>query len=203
MYIPAINKLADPEQAISFMQRYSFATMVTVKNGIPNATHLPFLVKQIEDKIILCSHLAKANPQVDEIIDGITLVIFTEPHAYISPKHYEKETGVPTWNYIAVHAYGKCVILRSEEQKAALLEETIKTFEVDYLKQWNGLPDSFKHSMMKGIVAFEMVVDDLQAKSKLSQNKTEKERNNIIEELSQSENSAEKETAEYMSKLKP
>ena len=201
MYIPAINKLTDPQQAISFMQRYNFATMVTVKDGIPNATHLPFLIKQVDDKIILCSHLAKANPQAEEIVTGTTLVIFTEPHAYISPRHYEKETEVPTWNYIAVHAYGKCTILDSPEQKAALLEETINAFEANYLEQWNGLPDSFKQGMMKGIVAFEMVVDDLQAKSKLSQNKTENERQNIISELSKSENSAERETAEYMKQL--
>jgi len=202
MYIPSFNKFPDTEQAVSFMQRYSFATLVTVKDGVPSATHIPVLVKQVNDKVIIRSHLAKANPQCADLTNGPVLVIFTEPHAYISTKHYEKEANVPTWNYLAVHAYGNCTILEGEENKAKLLEQTINTYEAAYLKQWNAQSDSFKQGMMKGIVAFEIVVTDLQAKSKLSQNRTEKERENIIDGLSQSENTAERETAEYMKRLK-
>jgi transcriptional regulator len=203
MYIPSTNKFEDEQQAISFMQRYSFATIITVKDGVPTATHLPFIVKQVGDQIILRSHFAKANPQAADIIDNNALVIFTEPHAYISPKHYEKEQSVPTWNYLAVHAYGKCVLLNSNEDKASLLEETINYYEAEYLKQWQGLPDAFKQNMMQGIVAFEIIVNDLQAKSKLSQNKTKQERDSIISELSQAETSTEKDIAQYMSSLKP
>lgn len=201
MYIPSFNKFADPQEPISFMQRYNFATIVTVKDSVPTATHLPFLVKQQDDKIILCSHFAKANPQAADIVDNSALVIFTEPHAYISPKHYEKEESVPTWNYMAVHAYGKCYILEGEEKKAALLEETIKYYEAAYLQQWEGLPDKYKHNMMKGIVGFEIIVDDLHAKSKLSQNRTEKERENIISELAKADNTSEKDIAAYMAEL--
>jgi transcriptional regulator len=184
------------------MQRYSFATIVTVKDGTPVATHLPFLVKENDGKIILSSHFAKANPQSVDAINSDALVIFTEPHAYISPKHYEKQESVPTWNYLAVHAYGKCTLLNGEEKKAALLKETILSFEANYLKQYDALPDTFKQNMMKGIVAFEIVVDTLQAKKKLSQNRTEKERENIVNELDKAENSTEKEIAEYMKALK-
>jgi transcriptional regulator len=202
MYIPSLNKFDDQQEAISFMRRYSFATIITVKDGVPTATHLPFIVPQKSDQIILKSHFAKANPQSNDIIDNRALVIFTEPHAYISPKHYEKAESVPTWNYLAVHAYGKCVLLDGEANKAALLKETIESFDADYLKQWDGLPDSFKQGMMKGIVAFEIAVDDLQAKKKLSQNKTTAERESIINELSQAENANEKDIAAYMSSLK-
>lgn len=184
------------------MLRYSFATIVTVKNGVPAATHLPFLVKEKDGRIVLSAHFAKANPQSADIIDNNALVIFAEPHAYISPKHYEKEQSVPTWNYLAVHAYGKFTLLDGEENKAALLKEMIQFYEADYLKQWDGLPNDYKQKMMKGIVAFEIVVDDLQAKAKLSQNRTEKERENIINELNTARNSTEKEIAEYMSSLK-
>jgi transcriptional regulator len=202
MYIPSFNKFEDQQEAISFMQRYSFATIVTVKDGLPVATHLPFLVKAQDGKVILTAHFAKANPQSADIINNDALVIFTEPHAYISPKHYEKEQSVPTWNYLAVHAYGKCTILDGEENKSALLKEMIQYYEADYLKQWDSLPVDYKQKMMKGIVAFEIVVDDLQAKAKLSQNRTEKERGNIINDLNNAENSNEKEIAEYMSTLK-
>jgi transcriptional regulator len=117
MYTPKHFQLNNEQEAISFMQRYSFATIVTATNNVPFATHLPFLVEQREGRIILASHFAKANPQAAEIIGKDVLVIFTEPHAYISPKHYEKETNVPTWNYIAVHAYGKASILPEGEQR--------------------------------------------------------------------------------------
>ncbi|WP_428331414.1 FMN-binding negative transcriptional regulator [Mucilaginibacter sp.] len=198
MYIPALNKFTDQQEVVSFMQRYSFATIITVKDNVPTATHLPFLVRERDGQLIISSHFAKANPQANDIADNRALIIFTEPHAYISPKHYEKETEVPTWNYLAVHAYGNCFLLDGEENKAALLKETIQYYEADYLKQWDSLPDSFKQGMMKGIVAFEIVVDDLQAKKKLSQNKTPKERENIINELSASKNTNESDTAAYM-----
>jgi transcriptional regulator len=202
MYTPKHFQLSDEQEAISFMQRYSFATIVTATDNVPFATHIPFLVSKRDDKIVLSSHFARANPQAAEIIGKEILVIFTEPHAYISPKHYEKETNVPTWNYIAVHAYGKATILSEGEQTANLLAQMISNYEADYLTQWNNLPDEYKQRMMKGIVAFEIVVDDLQGKQKLSQNRTEIERENIIEALGKSGDTVEAEIGKYMSRLK-
>lgn len=201
MYILSFNKFDNVEEAFAFMQRYSFATIVTAKDGLPVATHLPFVVIKKDDKIILRSHFAKANPQSEDIFMGKSLVIFAEPHAYISPKNYEKVQNVPTWNYLAVHAYGNFIVLDGEEQKAALLTETINYYEADYLKQYNSLSEEYKQRMMKGIVAFQMVVDDLQAKKKLSQNRSELERENVIEHLSKSENQNEQDIAAYMKNL--
>ncbi|HEY8928958.1 MAG TPA: FMN-binding negative transcriptional regulator [Mucilaginibacter sp.] len=201
MYIPSFNRFIDDAEAIAFMQRYSFATIVTVKDGIPSATHLPFIVKEANGQLILLSHFAKANPQAGDILQSRTLVIFTEPHAYVSPKNYEKELNVPTWNYLAVHAYGNCVLLESEQEKTKLLKETINFYEADYLKQYDNLSDEYKQKMMKGIVAFKLVVDDLQAKKKLSQNRSEKERENIIESFSHSKDQNEVDIADYMKKL--
>ncbi|MCO5947620.1 FMN-binding negative transcriptional regulator [Mucilaginibacter flavidus] len=201
MFIPSINKFEDIEEIVAFMQRYSFATIITAKDGVPVATHLPFIITRVNDKVILKSHLAKANPQSADIIDNKSLVIFTEPHAYISPKNYEKEQNVPTWNYLAVHAYGNCVILDNEDEKAALLAETIKYYEADYLKQYESLSDDYKSKMMKGIVAFQIIVDDLQAKKKLSQNRSEKERENIVESMGKSEDKNEQDIADYMKQL--
>jgi transcriptional regulator len=202
MYTPKTNLITDQQEAIDFMQRYSFATIVTVKDGIPSATHLPFVVSQRDGKVVLTSHFAKVNPQVNELINGKPLVIFTKPHAYISTKHYEQVNSVPTWNYIAIHAYGTAVLIDRPEEKAALLEQTIQFYEADYLKQWNSMPQDFKLNMIKGIVGFEIIVDDLQAKKKLSQNKTEKERDSIINELSNKPDTNEQEIAAYMSKLR-
>ena len=202
MYIPKNFLVTDQQEAIGFMQRYSFATLVTVSNGIPSATHLPFLVTLRGKEVILSSHFAKANPQASEILEGNPLVIFTEPHAYISPKHYEQVNSVPTWNYIAVHAYGKATLLESVEKKVALLEQTIRFYEAEYFGQCENLPNDFKLKMMQGIVGFEIVVSDLQGKKKLSQNKSEKERDNIIEGLSNQPDTASKEIAGYMKALR-
>jgi len=195
MYIPSFNKFENEQEAISFMQRYSFATIVTSVDDIPVATHLPFMVEQRDDKLVLSSHFAKANPQATNIEGKNVLVIFTEPHAYISPANYEKEANVPTWNYLAVHAYGKVALLN---ETGDLLARTISNYEANYLQQWNNLPDDYKQKMMKGIVGFEIIVDDLQAKKKLSQNRSEQEKENIINTLSKSTNTTENEIAEYM-----
>ncbi|QEC80243.1 FMN-binding negative transcriptional regulator [Mucilaginibacter ginsenosidivorax] len=202
MYIPAFNKFPNQQEAINFMQRYSFATIVTADHDVPVATHLPFLIEQRDDKVALLSHFAKANPQALGIINKPVLVIFTEPHAYISPANYEKENNVPTWNYLAVHAYGKASLLAEENETVELLAKMINNYEPGYLQQWNNLPGDYKQKMIKGIVAFEIIVDDLQGKQKLSQNRSALERENIINTLSKSEDSVESEIANYMSKLK-
>ena len=119
MYVPKHFQLYDHQEAVSFMQKYGFATIVTVLNGIPEATHLPFLVEQRGDQLILISHFAKANPQVSAIFNETSLVIFTEPHAYISPLNYDKEQNVPTWNYLAVHAYGKATLIDDKNSGSA------------------------------------------------------------------------------------
>jgi transcriptional regulator len=201
MYIPSFNSFTDRQEIIAFMQRYSFATIVTDVNGVPEATHLPFLVKEENDKLLLFSHFAKANPHAQQILDKTSLVIFTEPHAYISPSNYETEKVVPTWNYIAVHAYGAATLLESIEQKAELLKHTIETFEAGYYQQWQSLPDDYRSRMMNGIIAFEIEVTGLQAKKKLSQNRSDKEKENIINSLNKSPDANEKEIASYMSKL--
>jgi len=201
MYIPSFNKFKNQQEAISFMQRYSFATIVTVKDGLPVATHLPFLVEERDGILTLKSHFAKANPQAVDSVDKDVLVIFTEPHAYISPKNYEKVENVPTWNYLAVHAYGQFKMLEGEANKAALLQATIQNFEVEYSKQWDSLPDQYKQNMMKGIIAFEVVVTDLQAKAKLSQNRSKIEQENIIGTLSNSADTNEQDIAAYMASL--
>lgn len=200
MYIPQFNLLEDKTEILAFMQKYSFATIVTAKDNRPTATNLPFTIAEKEDELVLTAHFAKANEQWNELIDHQVLVIFSEPHAYISPKHYEKELNVPTWNYIAVHAYGQAKIITDMKKSFEALEQMISTYEPAYKPQWDGLPMDYKTKMLNGIVAFEVSVTDLQAKSKLSQNKTQKERQNIIDAFSASDNSNERQIAAFMKK---
>jgi transcriptional regulator len=203
MYIPKSNLLTDQEEAVAFMERFSFGTIVTSKDNVPTATHLPFLVELKNDKIVITSHFAKANEQWKDIVACKVLVIFSEPHAYISPSNYEKEQNVPTWNYISVHAYGNGRLITNAEKVLELLEKTIDNYEESYKEQWNALSDDYKMNMSKGIVAFEVKVTDLQAKKKLSQNKTVTEQRNIIQSLSKSEHATAQQIAEYMAKELP
>ena len=201
MYIPKINLAPDEAEVIQFMQRFSFATIITAKNNYPIATHLPFLVQKKEDKIILQSHFALANLQWKEIENDEVLVIFSEPHAYISASNYDTKENVPTWNYISVHAYGKGKVMNDLTRTFDILEATINYFDKSYQAQWESLPLAYKTKMANGIVAFEVVVTDLQAKKKLSQNRSEAEKEKIISQLSQSDDSNENRIAEYMKQL--
>ncbi len=173
MYIPKINLATDQTEILKFMKRFSFATIITAKDNFPIATHLPFLVTTKDDRVVLTSHFAKANEQWQNIENDKVLVIFSEPHAYISTKNYDKELNVPTWNYISIHAYGQGKLITDVKNTFEVLEATVDNYETSYREKWDSFPDEYKLKMSKGIVAFEIIVTDLQAKKKLSQNRTE------------------------------
>lgn len=200
MYIPKNNLLSDPDEIAAFIKRFSFGLLITAVEGRPVATHLPFIVSQADNTISLASHFARANEQWKDIEDNEVLVVFSEPHAYISPAHYEKERNVPTWNYVAVHVYGKGRIITAEEQVMALLERTIDYYEAEYKAQWNRLPQEYKRNLSKGIIAFDIIVSAVEGKKKLSQNKTLREQSNIIQALARSPQTHEQLIAEYMRK---
>ncbi|TXD73255.1 FMN-binding negative transcriptional regulator [Aequorivita antarctica] len=198
MYIPKTNIETNRDEIVAFMKRFSFATIITTVDNYPLATHLPFLIKIIDNNVVLTSHFAKANDHWKQIENSKALVIFSEPHAYISTKNYSKELEVPTWNYISVHAYGEGRLIPEEKEAFELLEATIDNYEEDYRKQWDNFPMEYKLRKIKGIMAFEVKITDLQAKKKLSQNKSEKEKDKIIDTLSESDDTNETIIADYM-----
>jgi len=198
MYIPRTFEFDNPAEKIAFMKQYSFAVIITSRDNIPVATHLPFFIDDSSGKLILSSHFARANEQAGYIENNTSLIIFSEPHAYISPAHYNKHESVPTWDYISVHAYGTAKILESEESKLRVLQEMITFYDKNYIAQWNSLSDKFKINMMKGIVAFEIEVTDLQGQKKLSQNKSAGEREKIVEHLEKSKDGVENTLGRYI-----
>lgn len=198
MYIPSIYQFDNQEEKIAFMQKYSFATLITNKEGIPIATHLPFVVEKRNDKLILSAHFSLANEQANYIEDQVCLVVFSEPHAYISPSLYEKKDNVPTWDYMAVHAYGKAKIFSKEEDKIRLLEAMIAYYEKAYQTQWTTISETYKQGLLNGIVAFEIEVTELQGQKKLSQNKSSAEIDRIATHLENSSSASEKELAKYL-----
>ncbi|PSK89108.1 FMN-binding negative transcriptional regulator [Taibaiella chishuiensis] len=183
MFVPHAFRFENRAEQIAFMKRYSFATLVTAVDGLPLATQLPFAIAEREGVLVLSAHFAAGNEHAAHIAAHTSLVMFTEPHAYISPTHYDKRESVPTWDYIAVHAYGKAKILDGPEAKMQAMEQLILCYEPAYLATWQTLPDRYKQGMLQGIVAFELEVTELQAKQKLSQNKSITERERIAAQL--------------------
>jgi transcriptional regulator len=197
MYTPKFFAETDTQKLLAFMREYNFAVLVTVENDRPEGTHLPFIIEESDGKLILLAHMAKANPQWKQFSDKNVLVIFSEPHAYVSPLLYKEKQNVPTWNYVAVHAYGKVKVFEPE-QNLALLEKQIEAFDPSYFKgNWRDISDDYKTNLAKGIVAFEIEVADLQGKKKLNQNKPGEEAHRVIEAF-ETGSAGEQEIARYM-----
>jgi transcriptional regulator len=186
MYIPKHFEEKDKSKLLGFMQSNSFVTLVSNLNGVPFASHIPLVIETYGDDIKLVGHLAKGNQQCAALGHGETLAIFTGPHAYVSPTLYEEKSSVPTWNYIAVHAYGvpKVIDFSERETLEHMMDDIIDTYDASYKEQWHSLSDAYRTSMMKGIVAFEMPVTRLEGKYKLSQNRSEVDQHNVADALS-------------------
>jgi transcriptional regulator len=200
MYIPPYYKENDEKKLIEFMEAHNFALVTSCSNNRPLATHLPFIIEKREDKIYLVSHMARANPQWQTFENNEILTVFQGPHAYISPTHYEKQQNVPTWNYIAVHAYGKAKLIEEPQNVFDLMERTINSFEKEFFNQWKNLSPEYVNGMLKAIVAFEIEITTLEGKFKLSQNKTKNEQQNIINTFEKSSDSVQNELASEMKK---
>ncbi len=199
MYIPEFNRQEDRSVTLAFMRANPFAILVSTADGIPFATHLPLLVDEAGDQFMVRGHMARANPHWKSMQPGQeSLVIFHGPHAYISPSLYEMRESVPTWNYAAVHVYGEATLFSDEEGLKDTLHRMIHTFESSYMTQWSELSDKYRSQMMKHIVGFEIKVKRLEAKFKLSQNRTKSEQARVIQSLNQSKDSNISGVAELM-----
>jgi len=201
VYVPKYYKVSDLEEIKEFIQHNSFATIVSIRKGKPIAAHIPVLLKKIEDDYYLTGHLAYGNPlwkTFEEVQD--ILVIFNGPHAYISSSWYEHE-NVPTWNYQAVHVYGKASLIEGmdlEQDLTSLLEKYESFRENPVL--WDKLSPELLQQEMKGIKGFKIKVEEVQAAYKLSQNRNASDYANIIKELYKEENPHADALAEAMKK---
>jgi transcriptional regulator len=191
MYIPEFNRVRDHADAVTFVRANPFAILVSASDDGPFATHIPILVREVGDQMVLHGHMAKANPHCGLLEkEQESLAIFHGPHAYISPSLYESRESVPTWNYAAVHVYGRARVVSDAEHLLEEVREIIDVFDPGYYAQWSGLSDKFRHGMLKHIVGFEMVAGRIEAKFKISQNRTKKDQASIVASLGQSTDSS-------------
>ncbi len=188
MYIPKHFLETDSEKIKKLIHENSFGTLISTADEIPTATHLPFVFDDRKgEKGTLLGHLALANSQWKTLEGKEVLVIFNEAHSYISPNWFD-DFGVPTWNYTAVHVYGKVKLLREEKALFEILEKLTEFNEKDFPIPWKPeMPEKVKQSYLKAIVGFEIEVTKILGKSKLSQNHTAERRKKIIENLKKSD----------------
>jgi transcriptional regulator len=176
MYVPAHFAAPDVAWCHALIRREPFAVLVGVdETGAPFASHLPMLLDEAPPPFgTLLAHVARPNPQWQLFApDRPVLVVFGGAHAYVSPSWYAKHPSVPTWNYVAVHAYGIPRVIEDSERVRAVLERLVRTFEEGRPEPWrmDTLPDSYVDGMTHGIVAFEIPIARLEGKAKLSQNR--------------------------------
>ena len=212
MYIPKPFVLTDREEIQAVLRDYAFAVLVTAIDGAaPVASHLPITHAPDEGPNgALITHMARANPQWHDLIrlqesGGEALVIFQGPHAYVSPRWYAHGPAVPTWNYVAVHAYGIPRLIEDSARVRRLLADLADTYEAGAAEPWrlDTLGESYTAPKIRGIVAFEIPIARLEAKAKLNQNRHPDDQQGVIAALRDGEDPLGREVAKMMQRCEP
>jgi transcriptional regulator len=191
MYTPPAFAEDDPTAIAQIIATHPFATIVTAGvtagHGAPVGTHLPFMLDgPAAPGGRLLAHMAKANPHVGTF-DGTAeaLVIFTGVHTYISPRFYEGPRNVPTWNYEAVYVTGRPRLITDPADTKSCMARLTAAMEAGAPAPWSldGVDADYIEAMLKGIVAFELPIETIIGKRKMSQNKAPNDRRAAAEVL--------------------
>ena len=192
MYSPPYNRVEERAELVEFMRAHNFVLLVTGTGGTLHASHLPAQVRTEGGHIVLDMHMAKNNAQWREFFDDEVMVVFSGPHAYVSPRWYEEKERVPTWNYAAVHAYGVAKLIDDRAAKHASQRQLVSMLDPQWLPKFDALRPQYVEQMLEGIVNFEIAVTRLDTRWKLSQNRGRREQELIAAELERSADSAER-----------
>ena len=192
MYSPAYNRIEDRAELLAFMRANNFPILVTGTGGVLHASHLPVTVHEEGPQIVIDMHMAKNNPQWQEFLDDEAMVVFAGPHAYISPRWYEEQERVPTWNYTAVHAYGVPKIISEKKAKFESQRRLIASLDPQWLPKFDALRQEYVGRMLDGIVNFSIPAARIETRWKLSQNRGRREMELIAAALEKSGDSNER-----------
>ena len=204
MYIPKVFKNEDEKEILEFIKNNGFAILVTQGQNKILASHIPlYLSIDNSGNRILTGHVSRAN-QIWKDFENTTevLAIFSGIHSYVSSSWYDHE-NVPTWNYIAVHVYGSITIIEGQDllDSLKLLVDKYEHKSTCPVSVDNMTPE-FIEREIKGIIGFKIMITDIQAAYKLSQNRDKKNYSNIINELIKTDDVNSKEVAKEMIKRK-
>ena len=177
MYIPKHFEVTDRDVLCAFINENAFGQLVSTVGGKLFSTHMPFLLS--DDKTRLTGHVARLNPQHAELDGQEVLVTLQGPHDYISPSWYAS-AGVPTWNYQAVHIYGRGRVFDDTDALRSVVAALTEKYEAAYERPWQ--PD-YKAAMLSAIVGVEVTISEIQGKFKLSQNRPAQDQRQVVTQL--------------------
>lgn len=201
MYIPKEFNTATPQEVQSFLTEFPFGILLINGKESPIGSHVPFIFEFQEERLIAKTHLSIHNQQVKELSNQKALLIFNEPHGYVSPSLYHQDQpNVPTWNYVAIHLYGQIELVTEKIEKQNLLLETIQQFEPDFISKFDQLPAQYIDALISELIGVKISIDKVEAAQKLSQNKSKHEQETIQRYFSNQPSSTAKDLANYMKK---
>ena len=179
IYLPEVFHETERETAFDIIERFAFATLISGSDGGPTISHVPLLVDRSGGRERLVGHVARANRHA-ALFDGQhdAVAVFSGPHGYVSPAWYAEHPSVPTWNYAVVHVHGRPAAV-SAPATWEIVKALVERFEGEG-SRWTDLPSAFVEDNLRAIVGFEMPVDRVDAKLKLSQNRTVEDRQGVI-----------------------
>jgi transcriptional regulator len=178
MYIPAAFAETDLPKLHDFIEQNSFGLLVCQVDGLPFASHLPFLLERTSGPHgTLVGHMARANPQWEQIGGKTALVVFSGP---------QSEQVVPTWNYTAVHAYGGVELVQNEDGLLDIVQKSVLLYEQSMPQPWPFDPTSvFVKRLLTQIVGFRIKIENIEGKFKLNQNQPVERRQKVVRALQQ------------------
>jgi len=208
LYIPGHFAEERPDVLAGAIRDIQFALLVTAVDGKYFASHVPTVLKQVNETFTLEAHVARANEHW-KVLDGrpASLAVFQGPHTYVSPSWYpsKREHGkvVPTWNYVVVHAHGVLETVEDHDWLLAHIGDLVAANESSREQPWaiSDAPEDFIHAMSRAIVGLRMPVDRLEGKWKMSQNRSQADRAGTLAALSASVKSQDQSVAAVMRAL--
>jgi transcriptional regulator len=185
MYVPPHFAVHDLATLHDFIDRHPFGLLISSHDQKPFGTHLPLLLDRSSGtQGTIRGHVARQNPQWENMAGQELLIVFNGPHAYVSPTWYQAERVVPTWNFVAVHVYGQARLMQDTDDLVALLRDLTDTFERDMPAPWTFDPtDPFVRKLATQVVGFRIEIDRIEGKSKLNQNHPPERRQRVIDAL--------------------
>ena len=177
MYIPQQFEVTDKKEIVAFIKESAFGQLISTVNGRLFSSHVPFFLSQDSNSLIC--HVAKHNPQWEDIEGQEVLVTFQGSHDYVSPSWYNS-SGVPTWNYQTVNVYGKPQLVTETEKLKNIVNELTGIHESSFDKPWK---PEYKDSMLTAIIGIEIKITEFHCQYKLSQNRSKSDRTKVADEF--------------------
>lgn len=190
MYLRRTFTVTDRETQLNVIRDAGWGCIFGMKDGVPIASHLPFLVEGEQGQERLDGHMSRANPHWETFANGgAVLVVFQGPHTYVTPSLSEAERTLPTWNYAAVHVYGQPVIVDAPDKVRALIKRLVDFQESRFGLPWRleSLDEGWVDGKLRGIVGFQIPIERLETTFRLMQNRSVEDRRRVADALAGSD----------------